>query len=94
MATLIVKHRVADFDTWKKVFESMSTLRKEFGWTSHLVLRGVQDPNVVTIVNRVATIEGAKAYGQSPELRAAMANAGVEGPPEIWLSSEALEHAY
>jgi hypothetical protein len=94
MATLIVKHRVADFDTWKAVFDGMNGTRAAYGWTGHLVLRDAHDPNVVTIVNRAANLDRAKAYAASPELRAAMARAGVQGPPEITFHDDADERAY
>jgi hypothetical protein len=94
MATMIVKHRVASFESWKKVFDEMDAVRSKHGWTSHLVLRDATDPNVVTIVNRMKTLDGAKAYGGSPELRAAMQRAGVQGPPEISFNEDAAEATY
>jgi hypothetical protein len=94
MATMIVKHRVANFESWKKVFDEMVPVRAKHGWMGHLVLRDAADPNLVTIVNRIKTIEGAKAYGGSPELRAGMQRAGVEGPPEISFCEDAAEATY
>lgn len=93
-ATLIVRHRVSNFDTWKKVFDTMVATRAAHGWTSTLVLRDAADPNMVTIVNRVKDLEGAKRYGASPGLRTAMVESGVQGAPEIFFTEEAEEHAY
>ena len=83
MATMIVKHRVANFDQWKSVFDSMSEARKGHGWLASSVHRDATDPNLVVIVNRVKTLDAAKRYGGSEALRTAMAKAGVQGPPEI-----------
>jgi quinol monooxygenase YgiN len=94
MATLIVKHRVANFDAWKKAFHPMGTSRRKHGWVSHVVLQDAADPNVVTIVNRVKDLAQAKAYAASPELKTAMQEAGVQGPPEIAFAEEAHEAAY
>jgi hypothetical protein len=94
MATLIVKHRVANFDSWKKIFDEMGAVRAKHGWTSHLVLRDATDPNVVTIVNRMKSLDGAKAYGGSPELRQAMERGGVQGAPEISFNEDAAEATY
>jgi hypothetical protein len=53
MATMIVRHRVANFDSWKKVFDSMTDLRKtQYNWIGSEVLRDETDPNYVTIINR------------------------------------------
>ena len=94
MAVMIVKHKVADFNNWKKAFDSMTPVRKSHGWLGHEVYRDPQDPNDVTIVNRVATIEGAKAYGTSPELKAAMQNGGIVSEPSISFLQDEESKAY
>ncbi len=83
MATMIVKHRVANFDQWKMVFDSMEKVRLEHGWIGHTVHRDAADPNIVVVVNRVMSLDGAKKYGGSDALRDAMAKAGVQGVPNI-----------
>ncbi|MGZ3424101.1 MAG: putative quinol monooxygenase [Polyangiales bacterium] len=93
-AALIVRHRVANFDQWKKVFDGMTETRRAHGWLSTLVYRDATDPNMVTIVNRVRDLDGAKRYGSSPEIRDAMQRGGVQGPPEIHFLDESDEHAY
>ena len=93
-AALIVRHRVANFETWKSVFDSMTDLRRSHGWTQATVYRDAADPNMVTIVNRVSNLDGAKRYGGSPELRDVMQKAGVQGPPEIFFVDEAEDSKY
>ena len=93
-AALIVRHRVANFDAWKSAFDSMTEIRRAHGWTQAIVYRDAADPNMVTIVNRVTDLEGAKRYGGSPELRAGMQKSGVQGPPEIFLVEQADDRAY
>jgi quinol monooxygenase YgiN len=93
-AALIVKHRVANFDAWKNVFDTFTNVRKEHGWISADVYRDATDPNIVTIVNRVKDLDGAKRYGASEGLKKAMATAGVLGPPEIFFVEEAEHRAY
>ena len=83
MATMIVRHKVADFNSWKKVFDSMHDIRQSHGWVGHEVLRDANDGNLVTIVNKMKTVEGAKAYGQSKELKEGMQKAGVISAPDI-----------
>ena len=83
MATLLVRHRVTNFDKWKKVFDRFEGLREKHGFTGHSVHRDETDPNIVVIVNHVGDMAEAKNYGASHELRDAMAEAGVQGAPEI-----------
>jgi hypothetical protein len=80
---MIVRHRVANFEHWKSVFDSMENVRLEHGWIGHTVHRDATDPNIVVIVNRVMSLDGAKKYGGSDALRDGMARAGVQGPPDI-----------
>jgi hypothetical protein len=83
MATLLVRHRVANFEKWKKVFDRLEGLREKHGFYAHSVHRDATDSNIVVIVNRVRDMTEAKTYGASHELHDAMIEAGVQGPPEI-----------
>jgi hypothetical protein len=93
-AALIVRHRIANFEKWKEVFDSMTSVRKEHGWTSAIVYRDAADPQMVTIVNRVKDLDGAKRYGSSEKLRTAMQSAGVLGPPDVFFLEETEEKGY
>ena len=94
MARLVVKHRVANFESWKKAFDSMESVRKEHGWLGHTVLQDAADPNVVMIVNHVRDLEGAKRYGGSQALRDGMAKGGVLGTPEVGFFEDAEVKGY
>ena len=93
-AALIVRHRVANFETWKKVFDSVAPIRREHGWISATVYRDAVDPLMVTVVNRVKDLDGAKRYGSSPDLRNAMQSGGVQGPPEVFFLEEHEDSAH
>jgi hypothetical protein len=94
MPTLIVKHRVANFGEWKKVFDAHRGARERHGWMSHLVLQDAADPNLVTIVGRVKSLSLAKEFAATPDLEEAMMRAGVQGPPEVSFLEEAEEQTY
>ena len=90
MATMIVRHRVANFEAWKKVFDAMTETRvKDFNWIGSDVLRDDSDPNLVTIVNHVKDIASAKRYGGSQALKDGMARAGVISTPDVTFLNEA-----
>jgi hypothetical protein len=94
MARLVVKHRVANFESWKKAFDSMESVRKEHGWIGHTVLQDAGDPNLVMIVNHVRDLDGAKRYGGSQALRDGMAKGGVLGVPEVAFFEDAEVKTY
>jgi len=94
MAKMIVRHRVANFENWKKVFDDMGATRAKHGWLGHEVLRDAQDPNLVTIVNHVKDVASAKAYGGSPDLKAGMEKAGVISAPDVTFLEEVETRTY
>jgi hypothetical protein len=90
MATLIIKHRVANFDTWRQGFEAHASERKKYGFTACTVLRDTTDPNLLTCVLQAKDMTQAKTFLAQPALRDAMEKAGVQGAPEISFCDQAL----
>ena len=88
MATMLVQHNVKDFAEWKKVYDSVANLRANNGELSDQIYRDASDPNSLTVVFKWDSLANAKKYAQSPELKAAMEKAGVEGPPSVYFLNE------
>jgi hypothetical protein len=57
------------------------------GVTGQAVYRSIDDANDVTVTHDFTN--AAKAFASSPDLKAAMENAGVKGTPQIWLTTRA-----
>ena len=89
MATMLVQHTVKDFAEWKKVYDSVVDLRASNGELSDQIYRDASDPNKLTVIFKCDSLENARNYAESPELKAAMERAGVEGPPTIIFLNEA-----
>ncbi|MEP7170484.1 MAG: hypothetical protein ABI855_14035 [Bacteroidota bacterium] len=80
-----VTHKVKDFDAWLKVYDGEGKdTRAANGIIDRSLSRGIDDPNVVTIVFAISDMAKAKARMNSPELKALMMGAGVEGPPTFF----------
>ena len=88
MATMLIQHKVKDFAGWKKDFDSVSGLRISSGELSSQVYRDESDPSKVTVVNKWNSLANAQKFAHSPELKAAMEKAGVDGPPVISFLNE------
>ena len=91
---LSVVHRVADFDTWKPVFDEHGASRMAHGAVGHRVLRRSDESNTVTVLTEFGDRSQAEAFLADPSLRAVMGRAGVEGVPEITLWEVAEEVGY
>ena len=87
MATLFVRHKVADFGKWKRAYDDFDAERRSLGVTGHGVFQLDGDPNDVTIYHEFATMEAAKAFAGSARLREVMEAAGVQGAPDIWFAN-------
>lgn len=83
MASMLVQHKVKNYEEWKKVFDANLGLRTSNGELSSQLYRDASDPNQLTVVSKWNSLANLQKFAQSPELRAAMEKAGVEGPPSI-----------
>jgi len=88
MASMLVQHNVKDFAEWKKVYDSVANLRANNGELSDQIYRDASDPNSLTVVFKWDSLANAQKYAQSPELKAAMEKAGIEGSPSIYFLNE------
>ncbi len=94
MASMFIKHRVADYARWKPVFDEHEAMRIEHGTIGHSIHRDADDPNVIIIAFRVNDLNRAKEFAGSDDLRSAMERAGVTLTPEIWFADDVEEKRY
>lgn len=78
MTTAIALHRVADYDSWRPVYDSLDQARSAAGVTGQQVLRSQDDPNFVIVRHDFTDRAAAEAFFASPELEQGMAEAGVD----------------
>jgi hypothetical protein len=89
MATLFVRHQVADYAAWRRVYDGFTPTQKALGVQAEAVYQAIDDPNDITVTHDFATLEAAQAFAGSSEMRAAMHDAGVQGAPAIWFAERA-----
>ncbi|MCB5274143.1 hypothetical protein BJG92_01670 [Arthrobacter sp. SO5] len=83
MALSLVFHKVADYDAWRKVYDSIADLQAAGGVTQQSVHRMAGDPDTVLVLHYFDSVEGARAFFDNPDLREAMQRGGVQGEPRI-----------
>lgn len=88
MATTIVRHSVADYDTWKAGYDEAASLRTDNGVRSARVFRDPQDPSIVCVTHEFDSVDAAAAFVSLPELAEAMQRLGVTGAPRIEIYDE------
>ena len=89
MATMFVRHTVADAAAWRRIYDAFEPTRTALGVKGAAVYQGASDPNEITVTHEFASLEAAQAFAGSAELKAAMHDAGVVGAPTIWFAHRA-----
>jgi len=88
MTTMFVRHTVTDYATWKESYDAFDPKRKALGVTSQASYQSVTDPKDVTVTHNFGTLEAAKTFASSQDLKDAMQKAGVIGEPSIWFANQ------
>lgn len=84
MTYLLIRHKVADFEKWKTVYDRYETVRRAAGLTSKQTWHNLDIPSEIFILFEVADREKAKSYISSLELHKAMQEAGVLDHPDVY----------
>ena len=83
MVHMIIRHKVADYSRWKEAFDAHLNTRKAAGETNYRVLQSVDDPREVTIFLDWDSLDRARRFAGSEDLKQAMQKAGVVGDPDV-----------
>ncbi len=89
MPTLLVRHKVADYATWKPVFDEHGGTRGASGCQGGRLFRNAADPNETLILLEWDNLDRARLFSESDDLRETMAWAGVADKPDVWFLDEA-----
>jgi len=83
MVHVVVRHKVADFGKWKQVFDAFLNHRMAGGETGFRVFQSIDDPRDVTVLADWESLERARRFMTSDNVRDAMKSAGVVGDVDI-----------
>jgi hypothetical protein len=87
MLHLLVRHKVADFSTWKAAYDSHLSARQKAGLKQEHLLRNIDNPNEVILLFEAEHVDKAREFGNSSDLRETMQKAGVVDKPDIYFLS-------
>jgi len=83
MVHVLVRHKVADYNRWKESFDAYLTARKRAGETGFHLFHNADDPRDIFLLLDWQTLDEARRFMNSNELRERMQQAGVVGAPEV-----------
>jgi hypothetical protein len=84
MGYLLVRHKVKEFDEWKRVFDGHGEAQRKAGLRIDKVMRNTYEPNEVFLFFEVLDLAKARGFVFSPEVPKAQAEAGVLDKPDIY----------
>ena len=80
MASMIINHRISDYNLFRSVFDSLHATMNNYGETGEEVSRGDKQPNDIVIITNWGSLDQAKKYSQSREIKDAFKKAGISNP--------------
>ena len=90
MIHMVVRHKVAEYGRWKESFDAQLGMRKASGETGFRLFVSVDDPREVTVVSDWESLERARRFAASDDLKQAMQRAGVVGDPDVRFLEDAV----
>ncbi len=88
MAYLLFRGKVKDYKKWKPIFDEFADIRKKYGSKGGRLFRNADNPNEPVILIEWESIEKARKYTQSEEIKKAFERGGVIGKPEFYFLEE------
>ncbi|MFE3869061.1 hypothetical protein ACFX5E_13410 [Flavobacterium sp. LS2P90] len=80
---MVIKHKVADYDKWRKEYDAHDSIRTAYTISHYMVGRGTDDANMIVTATKFIDLQKAKDFSALPYLKEAMKKAGVIGKPEF-----------
>jgi hypothetical protein len=75
---VIVRNRVADYGRWKHGWDQGAALRRDSGVKSEQLFRNPGEPNEVVLLLEYESMEQARRFAASDDLREALKESGIQ----------------
>ena len=92
MVTVIIRHKVEDYTSWKRGYDEADWLRKQHGITYASLHQDETNPNEIIAVHQFKDMKGAKGFASAA--KPLMENIGVIGKPEMWFAKDIEQVTY
>lgn len=87
MVTMFIRHTIPDLDTWRRVVTDFAPTFKAYGVVNTTFYRSADDPNDITVAHEFETLEAARTFADSDELRQARPEASETAEPMVWIAT-------
>ena len=84
MPYVLIRHKVADWEGWKPVYDAHASARAAAGLKEEHLFRNADNPHEVILLFTAESLDKARAFAKSADLRDKMQIAGVMDQPDIY----------
>jgi heme-degrading monooxygenase HmoA len=84
MPYMLIRHKVKDYAIWKPVYDEHNATRKDAGSKGARIFRKASDPDEIIILFEWDSLDNAKKFAKSEDLKKRMQEAGVSDQPDIY----------
>ncbi len=88
MPYMLIRHKVKDYAKWKPVYDENAANRKVAGSKGARLFRKANDPDELVILFEWDSLDNAKKFAKSEDLKKSMEKAGVSDQPDIYFLEE------
>lgn len=88
MPYMLIRHKVRDYAKWKPIYDAHGVQRKASGEKSARLFRSAGDPNEIVLLFEWDSLDNARRFIGSEDLRQAMQRAGVADKPDVFFLEE------
>ncbi len=91
MPYMLIRYKVKDYAKWKPVYDEHAANRKVAGSKGARLFRKASDPDELVILFEWDSLDNAKKFAKSEDLRKMMEKAGVSDQPDIYFLEEIVQ---
>jgi hypothetical protein len=84
MGYLLVRHKVKEFEEWKRVFDKHKRAQTDAGLRIEKVMRNLYEPNEVFLFFEVTDLAKARGFVFAAEVPKAQEESGIVDKPDIY----------
>jgi hypothetical protein len=83
LPAFLLRHHVADVDTWLASYDTAGELQQSAGIIGHGANCSLDDPSLIIVYHQAETFDALHSFLADPQLQTAMRDAGVTSEPEV-----------
>lgn len=83
LPAFLLRHQVADFDSWLAGYDAAAELHQSAGIIGHAANRSLDDPSLITVYHQAETFDALHSFLADPQMQSGMLGAGVTSEPEV-----------